>query len=332
MKVYDSKAIRNVGIVGHGHCGKTSLTAALLFTAGASNRLLRVDEGNTLTDFDEEEIQRKFSISTTLAAIEWNGMKVNLLDTPGYNIFLNDTRSALVAADGALIIVDGVAGVEIQTEKVWSFAAEYHQPRAILINKLDRERASFTRALASIQKCFGRNAVPVHLPIGSERNFCGIVDLIRMKAFTYTSDGNGKGREGEIPAECQDEARDAHEALVELIAEGNDALMEEFFEKGTLPVEHIVEGLDIAVRQERLFPVLCASGLHNIGSDVLLSFLEEAFPAPDERKTVSGSVNGSAMERRISDREMPSSLRIQDGHRSVRGAGHVLQTLVRHDS
>ncbi len=307
MKVYDSKAIRNVGIVGHGHCGKTSLTAALLYTSGASNRLLRVDEGNTLTDFDDEEIQRKFSISTTLAAVEWNGMKVNLLDTPGYNIFLNDTRSTLVAADGALILVDAVAGVEIQTEKVWNFAAEYHQPRALLVNKLDRERASFSRALESIRNCFGRKAVPVQLPIGSEKNFRGVIDLIRMKAYTYNADGNGRGTEGEIPLECQDEARDAHEALVELVAEGNDALLEEFFEKGTLPVEHILEGLDAAVREERIFPVLCASALHNVGTDLLLSFLEEAFPSPAERKTVSGSVDGKPTERSVSDREMPAS-------------------------
>ena len=307
MRVYESKAIRNVSIVGHGHCGKTSLTAALLFTTGGSNRLLRVDEGNTLTDFDEEEVQRKFSISTTLAAVEWSGMKLNLIDTPGYNIFLNDTRSTMAAADGALIIVDAVAGVEIQTEKVWSFAAEYRQPRAILINKLDRERASFHRALASIQSRFGRNAVPVHLPIGSERNFSGIIDLIRMKAYVYTPDGSGKGQETAIPAECQEEARVAHEALVELVAEGNDALMEEFFEKGTLPVEHIVEGLDTGVRENRIFPVLCASALHNIGSDLLLSFLEEAFPAPDECKTVTGSVNGHDELRRVSDKEMPAS-------------------------
>ncbi len=307
MRVYESKAIRNVGIVGHGHCGKTSLTSALIFTTGGSTRLLRVDEGNTLTDFDEEEVQRKISISTSLAAVEWNGMKVNLIDTPGYNIFLNDTRSTLVAADGALIVVDAVAGVEVQTEKVWHFAAAYNQPRAILVNKLDRERASFSRALESIHGRFGRNAIPVHLPIGSERNFNGVVDLIRMKAFVYTPDGNGKGRETEIPAECQDEASDAHEALVEMVAEGNDALMEEFFERGTLPVEHIVEGLDNGVRERRIFPVLCASALHNIGSDLLLTFLEEAFPAPDERKTIACSVNERETERCISSREMPAA-------------------------
>src|SRR5262249_10687876 len=151
-----------------------------LFTAGATNRLLRVDEGNTITDFDDEEIGRKITISTAIAVAEWKKTKINILDTPGYNIFINDTKAALVAADAALVLVDGVAGVEVQTEKVWSFANEYNLPRAVIINKLDRERADFQRALDSVQEVFGRAAVPIHLPIGKERDFKGIVDLIRM--------------------------------------------------------------------------------------------------------------------------------------------------------
>ena len=142
MKTYEGKDIRNVGVVGHGDSGKTTLTAGLLFTAGATNRLLRVDEGNTITDFDEEEVQRKVSISTAIAVAEWKKFKINILDTPGYNIFINDTRAALVAADGALVVVDGVAGVEVQTEKVWNFSSDYNLPRAFVINKLDRERSS----------------------------------------------------------------------------------------------------------------------------------------------------------------------------------------------
>src|ERR1043165_9970457 len=164
VKVYESKDIRNVGVVGHGDSGKTSLTAGLLFTAGATNRLLRVDEGNTVTDFDEEEISRKISISTAIAVAEWKKTKINILDTPGYNIFINDTRAALVAADAALVLVDGVAGVEVQTEKVWAFADDFKLPRAIVINKLDRERADFQRALSSVQEFFGRAAVPTTFP------------------------------------------------------------------------------------------------------------------------------------------------------------------------
>src|SRR5882672_879401 len=278
MKIYESKDIRNVGVVGHGHSGKTSLTAGLLFSTGASNRLTRVDEGNTITDFDDEEIQRKITIATALAFVEWKKTKINLLDTPGFNIFINDTRAALVAADAALVLVDGVAGVEVQTEKVWDIANDYKLPRAILINKLDRERSSFERALESVQSFFGRTAIPIHLPIGSARDFKGIVDLVRMKSYTYAPDGDGKGKEGEIPADLASAAEAAHEALIEMVAEGNDALLEEFFDKGTLPAERIMEGLRDAVRQVRMFPVMCASALHNVGSDLILNFALENFP------------------------------------------------------
>src|SRR5258708_27539536 len=168
MKIYEGKDIRNVGVVGHGHSGKTSLTAALLYSTGGSNRLTRVDEGNTITDFDEEEVQRKITISTALAYVEWKKTKINVLDTPGFNIFINDTKAALVAADSAVVVVDGVSGVEVQTEKVWAFADEFNLPRAIVINKLDRERSSFERALASLQDVFGRTAVPVQLPLASD--------------------------------------------------------------------------------------------------------------------------------------------------------------------
>jgi elongation factor G len=307
MKVYESKDIRNVGVVGHGHSGKTSLTAALLFSTGGSNRLTRADEGNTITDFDEEEIQRKITISTSLAFVEWKKTKINLLDTPGFNIFINDTRAALAAADSALVLVDGVAGVEVQTEKVWAFANDYQLPSVILINKLDRERSSFERALASAQANFGRTAIPIQLPMGSERDFRGVVDVVSMKAYTYTPDGDGKGKEGEIPGDLADAAQKAHEALIEMVAEGKDELMEEFFEKGTLPVEHILDGLRSALRERRIFPVLCGSALRNIGTDLLLNFIVENLPAPTERGTVTGKANGKDVERKISDAE-PVSL------------------------
>ena len=286
MKIYEGKDIRNAGVVGHGDSGKTTLTAGLLFTAGATSRLLRVDEGNTITDFDEEEVQRKVSISTAIALAEWKKAKINILDTPGYNIFINDTRGALVAADAALVVVDGVAGVEVQTEKVWSYSDNYKLARAIVINKLDRERSSFERALASVQESFGRTAIPVQIPIGAERDFKGVVDLVRMKAYTYTPDGDGKGKEGEIPADLAEAAQAAHEALVELVAEGNDALMEEFFEKGTLPAEHILDGIQAGTKEMRLFPVLCCSALHNIGTDLILNFIVDNLPAPTEREVV----------------------------------------------
>jgi len=307
VKIYEGRDIRNVGVVGHGDSGKTSLTAGLLYTAGATNRLTRVDEGNTITDFDEDEVHRKISITTSLAYAEWKKAKINFLDTPGYNIFINDTRSALIAADAALVLVDAVAGVEVQTEKVWSFADDYKMPRALIINKLDRERSSFDRTLESIQTFFGRTAIPIQLPWGSERDFKGVIDLVRMKAYSYSADGDGRGKEAEIPPDMADAAQKAHEVLVEMVAEGKDDLMEEFFEKGTLPIEHILDGLNVAVREMRLFPVLCASGLHNIGADQILNLIVDNLPAPADRGAVTGKLHGNEVARKVADPEPVSA-------------------------
>jgi len=307
VKVYETNDIRNVALVGHGHSGKTSLVAGALFASGATNRLTRVDEGNTVTDFDEEEVARKLTISTAIAAAEWNKKKINLIDTPGFNTFLIDTQAALVAAEAALVIVDGVAGVEVQTEKVWGYCDEFKLPRAIVINKLDRERSSFERTLDNVQSVFGRTVIPIHLPIGSEREFKGIVDVIRMKAYTYTPDGDGKGKESEIPANLAEAAQKAHEALIEMVAEGNDKLLEEFFDKGTLPTDEIIEGLRDAVRQMRMYPVLCASGSHNIGTDLLLNFILEDFPAPSHQGPWKGTLNGKEVERPFKDSEPVSA-------------------------
>ena len=301
MKTYATKDIRNVGIVGHGHCGKTSVAAGLTYAAGATNRLTRVDEGNTVTDHDEEEINRKLTISTGVAAIEWKKTKINLLDTPGFNMLLNDARSALIAADSAIVVVDAISGVEAQTEKMWNTAEEFQLPRAIVINKLDRDRSSFERTMESIHARFGRNAVPVQLPLGSEKDFRGVIDLVRMKAYAYTVDGDGKGKEMEIPAEYVEAAQQAHEELVEIVAEGKDDLMEEFFEKGTLPEEHIIQGIDEEMREMRIFPVLCMSGLHDIGSDWLLDLIVEAFPSPCDRHAVKVTLGEKTVERRYDD-------------------------------
>jgi len=303
VKVYEGSQIRNVAVVGHGHSGKTTLVAGLLYATGATTRLTRADEGNTLTDFDEEEIQRKITIATAVAFAEWKKHKINLLDTPGFNIFINDTKASMVAADAALVVVDGVSGVEVQTEKVWSFAEEFQFPRFLLVNLLDRERADFGRAVESIQETFGRTAVPVQLPIGSERDFKGVVDLISMKAYTYEADGNGKGSEGEIPADMADKAQEANEALVEMVAEGNDALMEEFFDKGTLPPERMMEGLREAVKAHRLYPILCGSALRNIGTDRILEFAVENLPAPTDRPPVKATSGEQEVERPIADSE-----------------------------
>jgi elongation factor G len=194
-----------------------------------------------------------------------------------------------------------VAGVEVQTEKVWEFANHFKLPRALVINKVERERADFKRALGSVNEFFGRTAVPIHIPIGSERDFKGIVDLVRMKSYAYTPDGDGKGKEGDIPAELADEAQTAHEALVEMVAEGNDAFMEEFFDSGTLSAEHMIEGLRAAVREMRIYPVLCASALHNIGTDLILNFINEFLPAPTEREGMPAVADSKEITQKVTE-------------------------------
>lgn len=316
MATYNGEQIRNVGIVGHGDTGKTQLVSSLLFTAGVGNRLTRTVDGNTVTDWDEEEIARKITIKTGLAHVEWTPPsgkphKINLLDTPGYSTFVNETKASLIAADCALILVDAVAGVQVVTEKVWDYCTEYDIPRAFVINWMDRELASFERALESVKEVFGRAVVPVQLPIGAEKTFRGAVDLISMKAHLYEPDGNGKAKVEDIPADMAEAAKAAHEALVEMVAEGDDKLMEEFFEMGTLPVEDLVNGLRSAVAEKRIVPLLVASGLHNIGSEAILNFICDLFPSPLERKTVSGAKEpggkGDRIERKIADKE-PVSL------------------------
>jgi elongation factor G len=307
MRVFDSSDIRNVALIGHGHSGKTSLASALLYTAGATDRYLKVDEGNTITDFDEEEVYRKLTITSAVAAFPWQKAKINLLDTPGYNIFLNETRSTMTAADASVLLLDGVAGVEVSTEKVWQFAEEFKLPCALLVNKLDRERSSFERVVEGVGTTFGRGAVPVHLPLGSEKNFSGIIDLIRMRSFCYKPGGDGKGKDAEIPTPYEEAATKAHEALVEMVAEGNDELMEEFFETGTLPVEHIITGLQQAVRERRIFPILCGAASQNIGSDLLMNFIGEIFPSPLQGREVLAVKDGTETTKAISPSE-PASL------------------------
>jgi elongation factor G len=329
MKAYATQSIRNVGIAGHGGTGKTQLVSSLLYTAGMTARLGKVTEGSTVTDWDEEEIARKLTIHTGLAYAEWapagredhslgrgpekepTKIKINFLDTPGHSTFLNDARAALVAADAALILVDALAGVQVGTEKVWDYAIEYDLPRAFAINWMDRELANFDRAMESITRVFGRNVVPLQLPIGAEKSFRGVIDLITMKAHLYTPDGDGQRKIEEIPTGLAEAAKIAHEALVEMVAEGDDALMEEFFEKGTLPIDDLMKGLREAFEAKRIYPVVLTSALHNIGSATLLDLLAEVFPDPSKRGVAVGhsetASKGEEVQRKISDAE-PVSL------------------------
>jgi elongation factor G len=283
MKVFDAAAIRNVALVGHSGAGKTQLASALLFDTGAVNRFGTVDDGTTTTDFDEEAIARKHTLSASPAFFEWSKCKVNLIDTPGMGNFLSEARAALRVAEAAVVVIDAVSGVQVSTEKVWSAAEEFGLPRLIVCNRLDRERANLERSLESMRGTLGRNCVPVQLPIGEEKNFRGVVDLVAMRTYVFAADGSGKPTEGPITDDLTAAAQAARDALIEMVAEADDALMEKFFEAGSLTQEELLAGLSRAIASGRLFPVFCASGLRNIGIQPLADAFLTYVPSPANR-------------------------------------------------
>ncbi|MFQ5718851.1 MAG: elongation factor G [Acidobacteriota bacterium] len=288
MKVFDTADIRNVGFIGHGDSGKTTLISSLLNASGAVKRLGSVDEGTAVTDFDPEEIERKISLATALAHCEWAGKRINLIDTPGDSAFVHEASGALKVSDVALSVVCGVAGVEVQTEKTWRFASDHRTVHAIVVNKLDRERADFDRTVASLQTSFGREVVPVQLPIGKEAAFRGVVDLVSMKAYTYAADGSGNGSEGDIPADLEEAATGARQSLVELVAESNDSLLEKFFEEGELGQDDLVSGLRSAIQRGKIIPALAVAGLTGVGVDRVATTIVTLFPSPDQRAPFAG--------------------------------------------
>src|SRR5579872_967017 len=293
MKVYDAASLRNVALVGHSGSGKTQLVSALLFDAGAVNRLGKVDEGTTVTDYDEEEIVRKHTLSASVAYAEWNKTKINFIDTPGMANFLSDARAALRVADGALVVVDAVAGVEVSTEKVWEAADELSVPRFVVLNRVDRERASLERSLESLHALFGRTVVPIQLPIGEEKNFKGIVDLVAMKAYTFA---DGKPAEGAVPAELERAANTAREQLIEMVSEADDALMEKFFDAGTLTQEELIAGLRRGVAAAKISPLLLTSSTVNIGMQPLLDAIVTYVPSPADRPLKAKSAAGELVD------------------------------------
>ena len=301
MKVYDAASIRNVAVVGHGGCGKTQLVSAMLFASGAVNRLGRVDDGSTVTDFDDEEIARKHTLSSSLAHAEWQKAKINIIDTPGFANFLTDARAALRVAEAAIVVVDSVAGVEVQTEKLWSEAAGLGLPRIVVLSRLERERASMERTLESLHRDCAREIVPLQLPIGEERAFTGVVDLVRMKALTFATDDSGRMTEGDIPADMQDRAQQARDQLIEMVAEADDQLMESFFAEGTLTQEQLVSGLKSAIQAARLYPLMCTSGMHAIGIQPLLDAIVSYVPTPAERSFAALDPQGASTTVAASD-------------------------------
>jgi elongation factor G len=322
LKVYQGPDIRNVALVGHAHCGKTTLISALLHAAKMTDRLGRVDDGSAVTAYDEEDVARRTTMQNALAFAEWHHVKINLVDTPGFPMFVHEARAALLPVEAALLIVNAACGVEAMTRRVWKFGEEFNLPRVIVVNQMDHPRADCERTLQALRDTFGRQVVPLQLPIveghGQYAIFRGVVDLITQEAFVYEPDGTGRGRLSEIPVRLREEATQAHQALVELVAEGKDELMEEFFREGTIPQEHLVVALHEAIREDRIFPVLFASGLKNVASDRLLDFIQVYAPTPVERVPVAarGSVEsagartdtvGEMVLRKVEDRE-PLSL------------------------
>lgn len=297
MRVYTGNEIRNVAVVGHAHCGKTSLIAAMLHAAKMTPELGRVEDGSAVTAYDEEEVTRQTTMSNAVALAEWNGVKVNLIDTPGFHMFVHEARAAMLPVESALIVVNACSGLETMTDRVWRYANEVALPRAIVVNQVDHPKADSRigrqQMIETMRARWGRQVVPIELPIVDEKGFHGVVDLVTMRSYLYTPDGNGRGEPGSIPPEMEADAKEAHETLVELVAEGKDELMEEFFREGTIPEEHLIGALHEAIREDRIFPVLYASGLRNVGTDHLLDFLKIYAPAPAEREPIAARAASS---------------------------------------
>ncbi|MFL6210516.1 MAG: elongation factor G [Pyrinomonadaceae bacterium] len=286
MKVYPTKQIRNLAIIGHGDSGKTQLISSLLHLTGATTRWGKVDEGTTTTDYEEDAIARKITLNSALAHLEYKDHKINLIDTPGYAAFIAHARPALRVADCALVVVHAVKGVEVQTEKTWAYANEFLTPRIMVINQIDKEHADFGAALDSARHTFSRAIVPFTLPIGQEHNFKGVVDIVHMKAYEF--DDEGKAKEIDIPAAGRDVVDKERERLIEVIAESDDALLEKYFAEGTLPEEDIVPNISKAIAASRLCPVFAVSSLSLVGLQSLLDGIIDYAPAPDTHEAEHG--------------------------------------------
>src|SRR2546429_4578653 len=294
MNVHEPRTIRNVALVGHSGAGKTTLNEALLFAAGAITRMGKVEDGNTVSDHDAEEVRRGISVSLSLAPIEWEGVKINLLDAPGYADFIGDVMGALPAADVCLFVVSAVDGVEVQHEVVWELAVDAGLPRAFFVNKLDRERASFDRTLDELQKAFGTQVAPIQLPIGEEHEFSGIVDLLSRRAYRY--DGEARGTEGDWPEDLAAKAEPYRERLQDAVAEADDSLLEKYLEDGELSGEEILTCVKAGLAEAKFAPVLVGAGAKPIGADRLATFIADAFPSPLDRPPVTAVAKDSEPE------------------------------------
>ena len=278
MKEYTTEFLRNVALVSHGGAGKTMLAEAFLHATGATTRLGKVEDGTTVSDYDEEEHRRTISIYSSVIPIEHRDHKINIIDAPGYTDFVGEMISALSVADSAIILVDAVSGIEVGTELAWNYADQFNLPRFIVINKMDRDNADYEKVYAQVAEfvqAHGKRVVKVHIPIGEKQDFKGVVDVIGMKSYL----GDGK-ETGEIPADLLEEAKAAHFEMVEDAAEGDDELMEKYLEKGSLTDEEMVHGLDEVVDSGEFVPVFCAAGAREIGIIALLNDIVDLMPTP----------------------------------------------------
>ena len=282
----DVKEVRNIAILSHGAAGKTSLADAMVFTAGAVDLMGSVDAGNSVFMHEPEEISRKITITSALGFADWKGVRINIIDTPGYINFLEEARGTLRAVDGAVLIISAISGVKAETEKIYKFACDYEIPRVAFVSKLDKERADFFRAVGDMEKYFCKNSLVLQLPIGLEANFTGVVDLIKMKALMFAQDGSGKFEEKDVPANMKDDAVAYRKKLVEQIAETEDSLLEKYLDKGDLSQEDIIAGLKHGTIGGGLLPVLCGSPVKNMGIQPLLDMVLMCLPSPAEHARV----------------------------------------------
>jgi len=289
MKRVDPSHIRNIGTFGHGGEGKTSLVEAILFDTGINTRLGRVDDGSSVMDYENEEINRKISISSSLAHFEWDKHEFHVIDTPGYANFIADAKACARVVDGAIIVVGANSGVKVQTETVWGYVNEFGIPRLLYVGKMDMERADFLKVVEEVKKTFpSQPAVPVQLPIGKEGNFRGVVDLIHQKAYIYREDGSGQFEKKEIPAEIKEEADRLREKMVETVIEMDDELMEKYLDSGEVSTEEIIQCLRKGTVERKIVPAFCGSSTRNIGIHPLLDLMILCFPSPLERGAVQG--------------------------------------------
>ena len=288
MRQYEPANIRNIALVGHGGAGKTMLAEALLFASGATTRMGKIEDGSAATDFEPEEHQHQISVQLGMAPIEWNGYKINIIDCPGYADFVGDVVSALRVCDAAIFVVSAVDGVEVQHELIWDMVEDLGLPRFIVINKMDRERASYANTLDQLQNSFGKKPFPLHLPVGEEQNFNGVVDVLKMHAYSYDQK-TPKGVVIDTPDELSSQFEDYRGRLVEAAAEGDDALLEKYLEEGELEEKEVATGMHAAVVSGAIAPVLVTSATHLVGIDLLADEICTLVPNPLEREPAVGT-------------------------------------------